>query len=168
MKNWHGILKILEIQHIRDGKVIWEDHDILIILHTDGELFMLYCCFNNDGTVVPANYYFGLDSRSTVIAANTMSTISTLEPVGNGYSRQTVSSNGGFSIQLANGYYRAVSSILTFSATGAYGPIRNVFMTNASDNSGNLISSAALSSAVTFASGDSITVRMSLQLKDCP
>jgi hypothetical protein len=97
-----------------------------------------------------------------------MSTISSLEPVGNGYSRQTVSSNGGFSIQLANSYYRAVSSILTFSATGGYGPIRNVFMTNASNNSGNLISSAALSSAVTFASGDSITLRMSLQLKDCP
>ena len=39
---------------------------------------------------------------------------------------------------------------------------------NKSNNSGNLISSAALSSAVTFASGDSITLRMSLQLKDCP
>ena len=168
MKDWHGILKILEIQHIRDGKVIWEDHDILNILHTEGEQFLLTCCFDNDGSIVPTDYYFGLDARSTVAASDTMSTITSLEPSGNGYSRQTVSSNGGFTIQLVGSYYRAVGSIVTFSATGTYGPVKNLFLTDKSDNSGYLISSAELSSPVTFANGDSVALRMSLQLRNGP
>lgn len=168
MKDWHGILKILEIQHIRDGKVIWEDHDILNLLHTEGEQFLLTCCFENNGTVVPTDYYFGLDARSSLAAGDNMATISSLEPSGNGYSRQTVSSNGGFTVQLVGSYYRAVGSIVTFSATGTYGPVRNLFLTNKSDNSGYLISSAELSSPVTFASGDSVALRMSLQLRNGP
>ena len=166
MKNWHGILKILEIQHIRDGNVIWSDENILNMLHTEGEQFLLSCCFANDGTVVPSDYYFGLDSRSSIALSDTMTTISSSEPSGNGYSRQTVSSNGGFTVQQVGSYYRAIGNIVTFTATGTYGPIKNLFMTNKSDNSGFLISSASLSSTVTFASGDSVALRMSLQLKN--
>ena len=168
MKDWRGILKILEISHIRNGEVIWQDHDILNLLHTEGEQFLLTCCFDNNGSVVPPNYYFGLDSRSTLATADTMSTISSAEPSGNGYSRQTISSSGGFTIQQVGSYYRAVGSIVTFSATGTFGPIRNLFLTNASDNSGYLISSAELSSPVTFATGDSVALRMSLQLRNGP
>ena len=168
MKDWRGILKILEIRHIRGGEVIWEDHDILNLLHTEGEQFLLTCCFDNNGSIVPANYYFGLDSRSSLATGDTMSTVASAEPSGSGYSRQTISSNGGFAIQQVGSYYRAVGSIVTFSATGAYGPIRNLFLTDQSDNSGYLISSAELSSPVTFANGDSVALRMSLQLRNGP
>lgn len=166
MNTWNGILKIIEIQHIRDGKVLWHDENILNMLHTSGEEFLLSCCFANDGTIVPTNYHFGLDSRSTLALSDTMSTILTLEPSGNGYARQQVSSNGGFAVQMVNGYYRAVPQIVNFTATGTYGPVRNLFMSDMPDNSGTLISSAQLSSAITFASGDSVALRMSLQLKN--
>lgn len=166
MKNWHGILKILQVEHIRNREVIWSDDDLLNMLHSEGEQFLLSCCFANDGTIVPSDYYFGLDSRSSISLADTMTTVSSYEPSGNGYSRQTVSSNGGFTVQLVGSYYRAVGNIVTFSATGTYGPVKNLFLTDKSDNSGYLISSVALSSPVTFASGDSIALRMSLQLKN--
>lgn len=165
-KDWRGILKIIEVEHVRDGSVVWSDRNIRNILHAEGELFMLSCCFANDGLVVPGLYYFGLDARSSVAVTDTMADVAG-EPSGNGYARQSVSSNGGFSVVQQSGIYRAVPSVVTFTASGGgYGPMRNLFLTNMSDNSGYLISTATLSSPVTFTAGDAINLRMSIQLAD--
>jgi hypothetical protein len=165
--NWRGILKILDIQHVRDGKVIWSEQNIHNLLHASGEQFMLLCAFDNDGNVVPANYYFGLDNRTVVAVTDTMASISSTEPTSGGYTRQTVASSGGFTVEAVSGIYRAVGPILTFNATGiGYGPVKNLFLTTASDNSGYLLSTAVLSSSVTLTSGDSINLRMSIQLAD--
>jgi len=164
--NWHGLVKILEIQHIRNGNVIWEDRNIKNLLHTAGEAFILNCAFNNDGFIVPANYYFGLDARATIDVADVIGSLED-EPSGFGYTRQAVSSTGGFTIEEISGVYRAVSGLLVFTSSGTgYGPVKNLFMTDKSDNTGTLISSNPLSSSVTLSSGDTINLRLSLQLQD--
>lgn len=165
-KSWYGLVKILEIQHVRDNKVIWEDKNILNTLHVGGELFILSCAFDNDGTLPPANYYFGLDNRATVSVDDTMSEIED-EPVGNGYLRAAVSSSGQFTTELIGGAFRATSQILTFTATGlGWGPVSNLFLSSTSDNSGILIATTQLSVPVTLASGDALNLRMGLSLQD--
>jgi hypothetical protein len=167
-KNWHGLLKIEQIEQIRNGEVIWKEENIKNLFHTQGEMFILSCCFSVGGGIsVPANYYFGLDNRTTIAAGDTMALVVDEEPTGSGYARQSVSSAGDFAIDLVGSNYRAISRIVSFTATGAYGPVRNLFLTTAPDATGYLISSATLSSPLTFASGDIVNLRMSLQLQDC-
>lgn len=164
-KDWHGLMKIIEVQHIRNGKVIWEAKELYNLLHSGGELFFLTCCFDNDGSFPPSEYYFGLDSRVTLSVDDLMSDLID-EPVGNGYLRQSVSSNGGFTIETISDVYRASSEILTFSSTTGWGPVRTLFLTTRSDDDGILLASAPLSDTITLEAGDSFNMRMSLSLKD--
>ena len=167
-KDWRGLVKILEVQHIRNGEVIWEEKNLLNTLHFGGELFVLSCCFDNDGTLPPANYYFCLYNRASITIDDLMTDLSD-EPVGNGYLRAAVSSSGSFTVDVLSGVYRATSQIVTFSATGSgWGPVRNLFLTTRSDNDGILIATSPLSSAVTLTSGDAINMRMALALQDVP
>lgn len=167
-KDWHGLVKILEVQHVRNGEVIWEDKNLLNTLHFGGELFVLTCCFDNDGTFPPANYYFGLDNRATISVDDLITDLSD-EPVGNGYLRASVSSQGQFVVDILSGVYRATSQIVTFSASGSgWGPVKNLFLATTSDNSGILIATSPLSSPVTLTSGDAINMRMALALQDVP
>jgi hypothetical protein len=170
MSNWRGILKIVEVEHISGGKVVWRDGNINNLLHYEGERFILEAAFANDGSVVPANYYFGLDNRTTIEVEDTMTTIANegYEPSTNGYTRVAVSSNGGFTVEPNEvNIYQAIGSIVTFSATGTgYGPIKNLFLTTQSNNSGYLLSTAVLSSSVTMSAGDQINLRMTIQLQD--
>ena len=63
--NWNGIMKVLEIKHWRNNKIIWERKNIRNILHEEGEGFILSAAFSGgkESTVIPDNYYF----LSTVI-----------------------------------------------------------------------------------------------------
>jgi hypothetical protein len=165
-KDWHGLVKILEIQHVRNNKIIWEDKNLYNTLHVGGESFILSLCFA--GATIPSQYFFGLDARPTISTTDTLSSL-VGEPSGNGYLRAAVSSSSGFTIEEVSGVYRASSQIITFTATGAgYGPVTNLFMASTSDNSGTLIASSSLSNSITFAGGDSLNMRMALALKDCP
>lgn len=166
--SWHGIMKVLEVRHVRNNQVVWEDRNIRNILHTKGEEFFLKVLFNNDGSLPQTNYYFGLDNRLLINVADVMSNVED-EPSGNGYARQTLSSATGFTIELKNGINRALGSIVTFSATGVgYGPVRNIFLTDKIDNTGTLISTVVMTSPATLAPGDSLSLRMALSLRDCP
>lgn len=165
MKNWKGLVKILEIQHARDNKVIWEDKNLYNTFHTGGELFLLSCAFDNDGTVPPANYYFGLDNRTSVAVDDLLTDIED-EPTGGGYLRAAVSSSGQFTIENVDGVYRAISQVVTFNGTGVgWGPVSKLFLATSSDNSGLLISTVNLSSPATVIAGDSISMRMGLSLQ---
>jgi len=164
-KDWHGLVKILEIQHVRDGKVIWEEKNLLNTLHIGGEMFMLTCAFDSSpGTYPPANYYFGLDNRAAITVDDLMTDIAD-EPSDNGYLRQAVSSSGQFTIDVVSGAYRATSQIVTFIATGSgWGPVSNLFMVG----NGILLASNPLSNTLTLTSGDAINMRMALALRDVP
>lgn len=167
-KDWHGLIKILEIQHVHDGEVIWEAKNLYNMLHSEGEEFFLQCLFNNDGDGVPALYYLGLDDRSELSVSDTMDDILD-EPTGNGYLRQTVSSVNGWTVALHNGVYRALSQIVTFTAAGgSWGPVQNLFMTNESGDGGVLLASVPLSGSANLSDGDAINMRMALSLRDCP
>ena len=161
-------MKVAEIQHVREGRVIWEDRNLYNILHSGGEQFLLECLFANDGTLIPTSYYLGLDARTGLDVLNTMSDLED-EPTENGYIRQALGSNGGWSVSLVSDVYRAIGNIITFSAVGgSWGPVTNLFLTNRSDNNGVLIASVLLSSALTLNNGDSINMRMSVSLRDYP
>jgi len=164
------LLTILEIQHIRDGKVIWEDKNLRNTLHVLAEQYFLSILFA--GIAPVANFYMGLDDRQVIDVADTMESLVN-EPTHNGFLRQQVSSSTGWNIQEttvgAITLYRAIGNIVTFAANGgSWGPIHNLFMTTTSDNTGILLSSVPLSQEVTLNSGDTINMRMSLSLRDAP
>lgn len=168
-KNWHGIMKIIEAQQIRNESIIWEEKNIYNTLHTLGEEFFLKCCFAISEHHPPENYYLGLDNRSTISVDDIVSSLID-EPTGvNGYLRKPVNSVSGFTIELVNGVYRATSQIVSFSAAGGgWGPVSNIFLINTSTNveSSVLLATANLSSAITVANGDTINMRISLSLQD--
>ncbi len=170
-RDWHGLMTILQIDWIREDKIIWSAKDIKNTLHYLGELFCLSALFtggNNPNTIIPANYFMGLDARPTIATADTMQSLLN-EPTGNGYTRQLLNSSTGFTIDVNQGIHRAVGNIITFSGSGAgYGPVLNIFLTDKFDNSGTLISSAPLTTPIQFQAGDHINMRMAMTLKNCP
>lgn len=176
MSNWRGIMKVIEIKHLRDNQVLWHKKDIKNILHLDGEEFLLRAAFTGgqDSSVIPENYYLGLDNR---VALDEEDTIDNLlgEPTGNGYERQEVSSSGDFTVADENGHFRATSKIVSFRAEGgSWGPVSNLFLTDSESDDGYLISSVALSDDpenpinIEVADGDTLTLRLALTLRDCP
>jgi len=167
--NWHGIMKVFEIQHLsKENEVLWEEKQLFNILHTEGEQFILTALFV-DNTVIPTAYYLGLDNRPTLGVSDTMSSVITTEPVGNGYVRQPVLAQGEFVLGTAtNGFSQVQTPILTFQASGgSWGPIINLFMTDQSDSSGSLISSIRLSTEISLNDGEKVTVRMGFGMRDC-
>ncbi len=170
MSNWNGLVKILEFNLIRDGEIILQFKNLKNLLHASGENFILRACFfgGQTSSIIPENYYLGLDNRENLDVADTMVSLAG-EPSGNGYSRQAISSAGSFVISTSSGHYIATSPIVTFQATGSsWGPVNNLFLTTETDETGYLISSVELPQAVTVAAGDMITLRTVLSLRDCP
>lgn len=164
------LLRIEEIKHLdSDGTILWKQEGINNIFHKDGQQFVLSVAFaTGAGITIPTNYYLGLDNRTTPSLTDILSSLSA-EPTQNGYLRQAVSSANGFSVSVSNdGNYRATSSVATFSASGgAWGPVRNLFLTTSSTSTGYLISSAQLDTPRTVLDGQTLTMRISVGLVNC-
>ena len=168
-RNWHGIMKIIEVQHIRNNSVIWEQKNVYNTLHALGEEFFLKCCFQLTENHPPENYYLGLDNRSSILVGDAISSLVD-EPITNGYFRKPVNSVSGFTIKYVSGIYRATSDVVSFSATGgSWGPVSNIFIATADVDNTNavLLATASLSSQITLNSGDTVNMKMSLSLQDC-
>jgi hypothetical protein len=173
-KDWHGLVKVLEIIH-RDaeGRVLWRDENLYNLLHSEGEDFLLRALFlggNSPSTYIPASYYFGLDDRTVIGLNDTMVTVADgNEPTVNGYARQAVSSSGQFNIVTVSSVHQANSPILSFHASGgSWGPVHNLFLTDDAGYAGKLIASVPLSQSLTVNDGETISMRMGLALRDCP
>lgn len=166
-KNWHGIMKLIDITHFdKMGNILYSEKNINNILHRTGEGYILTAAFLGDKA---ESFYFGLDSRSSLNVLDTMTTIinSGNEPTINGYSRVSVNSTGAFSLNIASSHYVATGPVISFSATGgSWGPVKNLFLTTKSDNSGILIASVQLSQTVTLNAGETLNVRLGLSLRD--
>lgn len=162
-----SLVTINFIEHIRNNKVIWRAENIKNMIHLQGREFLVKTAFSNNGNLVPDNYYLGLDARDDLVEDDTLSSLLD-EPYQNGYLRQLLPSNGtGFAITETSGVYKALSNIITFSASElGWGPVKNMFLTTKSDNSGILISSLVLTSPVTTVAGDTISVQIALSLQD--
>ena len=169
MSNIH-LLRIDWINQIRDGEILWEKKNLYNVLHKRGEEFMLRALFtagNSPNALIPDDYFFGLDNRASVEADDDFINIFG-EPSTNGYARQTVSSLGEMTVSEENGVIRAITSIITFRAIGgAWGPVKNLFLTDRGDNNGFLIASVPATAAFTVIDGDSVTMRMSIGLTAC-
>ena len=171
-QNWHGILKILEIQHLNsDGKLLWEAKDLYNVLHYQGENLIIGCMFC--GTTLPKNYYFGLDMRTSILQADTLASTNLYntiipEPHDSGYARQSTTSSG-FTLSPAStsGGSQAMGPVVTFSATSGY-TVYNLFLTDCQSGiNGNLIATVTFPSAITINAGDVVNMRMSLTLSQC-
>lgn len=170
-KIWHGIMKILEVRHWdAAGNLLWEQRNVLNLLHREGEEFILRAAFTGGrvSTIIPDNYYLGLDNRSPITEADTLDDL-VGEPSSHGYERQEIASSGDFALNFEDDHFIATSPIVAFRATtGSWGPVSNLFITDKSDNTGYLISTALLSSPASLNAGESVTMRIGMQLKDCP
>lgn len=160
------------IQHLScEHKILWEQKNILNMLHNDGEEFVLRSIFlggKTNNAYIPNYYYFGLDNRVSLAASDIMTSLVS-EPTTSGYTRVAVASTSNFTLGTNETNTQISSPIVTFRAVGgSWGPVKNLFLTDASDNTGYLISSVALASSVTLNDGESINLRMSITLKDCP
>jgi hypothetical protein len=168
---WNGILKIIEVKHLDvNGSVLWEDNNIYNLMHQDGEEYILRAVFTGGrvSTIIPDSYYLGLDNRSLVEVDNTIDDLIG-EPGSNGYERQEVNSSGDFAINFEADHFIATSPIVAFRATvGSWGPVSNLFLSDKSDNSGFLVSTATLGTAITVSVGESVTMRIGMTLRNCP
>lgn len=166
------MIHLLKIEYIKhhdvQGNVIWEDYDVDNLFHLGGHQYLLSVAFaTSSGVSVPSNYYLGLDNRTTPALGDTMASLSA-EPTQNGYLRQAVSSSSGFTVSSASGSYRALSSEVTFSASGGtWGPVRNLFLATSATSSGYLLCTAPLSSSRTLLDGQGVTMRISVGLNNC-
>ncbi len=167
---WNGILTIIDIQKWDvSGKLVWEQKNIKNLLHQDGEEFLLRAAFTGGqvSTIIPEDYFLGLDNRSVITVEDTMDDLLG-EPSSGGYERQAISSSGDFSINFEDSHFVATSPIVAFRATtGDWGPIKNLFLTTADDSSGYLISTAVLDSVVSLSAGESVTMRIGMRLREC-
>jgi len=170
MANIH-LLKIDWIKHIRNDEILWEEKNLYNILHKRGEEYMLRALFtggNSPNALIPDDYFFGLDNRTTVLADDDFINLIG-EPTTSGYLRQTVSSLGEITVSESEaGIVRAITSIITFRAIGGtWGPVKNLFLTDRGDSNGFLIASVPAKAAFSVIDGDSVTMRMSIGLTAC-
>lgn len=163
-------MQVIEICHLDEfGKILWKKENVLNLLHLDGEEFLLRAAFTGGrvSTIVPDNYFIGLDNRQNPSVSDTIDNLIG-EPSFGGYQRQQVSSSGDFSINFENSHFVATSPIVAFrSTTGSWGPVSKLFITDKNDNSGYLISTANLDAPLLLDPGRQITVRIGMRLR-CP
>lgn len=165
MKPWHGIMTVLELEHLdAGGKTLYREENIKNMLHYAGEEFILKVLFG--GTPLPANYYAGLDARTSLDANTTISALYGPEPASNAYERQKIQSSN-FAVSLTATGRKATSPAVLFKAIGgSWGPVKNIFLSTGLGYSSGvvLISSASLSRTITVADGQIITLKMAMSL----
>lgn len=166
MKNWHGIMTVLEMNHLdRSGAVLHKEENVKNMLHDAGEEFILKVLFG--GTALPSNYYMGLDARTSLSASSTISDLYGPEPTSNAYQRQSIQNNNFSVTPNQSGGRQATSPTILFKAIGgSWGPVKNIFLsTGLGYTSGvTLISSASLSRTITVSDGEIITLKMAMSL----
>lgn len=160
------LMRLLEISHFsKQGELLFNKKNIDNILHLQGEEFILRVLFS--GLSLPFEYYLGLDSRTTLLTTNNLSSLSGFEPNGNGYTRQNVESSAFSILTDETGNYQANSPVVLFRATTNYwGPVRNMFIATQGGYSGYLISSVSLGTDLTVQAGEIISIRIGLGLRN--
>jgi len=156
------------------GKIKYEEYNIKNILHKQGEEFLLKSIFF-DKTIIPENFYIGLDARPGINTTDTLRQI-VAEPSSNNYNRQMVQ-HGDWAVATdSTGTFVAKSGTIIFSAISStevgWGPVLNIFLTTTNERCtpssincpGYLISSARLSDSISLNSGESVVIEMSISL----
>ena len=152
-----------------DGSEKWRDR-AKNSLADEGESIFLDC--NLRATNCPSTFYMRLTDSTTPCSLGDTDTLTTAaalgEPSSNGYTAQQITrdATGWPTLALDSGDYQATSKTVTFSATGGtWGPVYCVFLGTTSNNTGKLISYAALSVGRTLADGESLQVTYKIKLQ---
>lgn len=126
-------------------------------IHTQGLQFLLEVTFSEEQSV-PANFYIGLATDTSLAESATLASLT--EVSGTGYERQTVASNNTDFTSASTGTNdrKITSKTVTFTATGTWTGAKTVFLATTVDGTGKLIASAQLSTTRTLVSGDTLTV----------
>ena len=172
------VLHIDRVTHTdKNGNILWSAEGIDNMLHDEGEMAILSAYFATGLAgygAPPANLYFGLDARTTLVEADNLAALVGEVTTTSGYARQAVAtteagtSGAAFYINQPAAYYRADSKTVTFTASGAAWPaVKNLFLCTVSAGStGKLISSLALTADRTLQDGDSLNASMYLGLSE--
>lgn len=159
--SWKGIF---EIQHLdKFGNVLWKD-EAENALVDEGEQDVLDVYLR--GAAAPTQFYLRLFNDTPVETDGLADLLS--EAAGNGYAAQLIerSATGWPTLALDAGDFQATSSQEQFAASGgSFGPVSHVVLATSSDNTGKLISFAALSQSRTLADGESLTVTYRVKLQ---
>jgi len=149
------------------GEIVWQKFNLPNIVHFDGDFYMLSALYSGISVSIPLSYYLGLDDRLVPAETDTLANLNQ-EPSQFGYARQAVSSGNGFNVGLNNnGTCQATSTVVAFSASGGtWGPVKNLFLATSIGNSGYLIATSPLSDNVVVGSGEQLTLRFALTLRD--
>lgn len=158
----------------RSGDIIWvEDGWQHNILHDEGEQAILSAYFDTDLAgygAPPASLYIGLDNRAALAETDTLGMAGFNEPTSaGGYARQAVSTATGFTLSETLPYYKATSSTVAFTASGAAfsTTVVNRFLCTVSSGTvGKLIASLPLSTARTVNTGDTLNTSLVIGLSE--
>lgn len=150
------------------GRIIWHaiEHNGLSNV---GQQRLLEVYFKD--ATEPSSYYLGLaDSTSTcsVAKADSTATAFTAEPSTNGYARVNITRDGtGFPTSgLSSGDWHVVTKTATFTASGgSWGPVYCAVLATSSDNTGDFLAWAALSTGRTLASGETLDASLDIKLQ---
>ena len=156
---------IWTIQHIRDGKVIWEDVGPNS-LSNQGQEEILETYFRNNTPFIPTQFYVRL-CNETLVLTSTLTSVST-EPAGTyGYAPILIPRTvGGFPTKTLVGPSWTITSIqVSWTATGGtIGPVTTAYLGTTNDNTGVLIAFRALSQTRTILAGDTMTLQFAISL----
>jgi hypothetical protein len=155
---------IWKLQHIRDGKVIWEDEGPNALAQ-EGEEAVLESFFRNGTAYNPTQFYVRLCNDALTVTDVLSSILN--EPSGNGYTPQLVerSTTGFPTKELDLGAWRIISKVLSFTASGGQiGPVITAYLATSSDNSGKLIAFRSLSLTRTILDTDTMTIQFRIKL----
>lgn len=149
------------------GNVKWTElqHNALA---NEGESSILDTYFR--GATAPTGYYLRL-YNSTPGLTSTLSTLSASEPAtANGYNpaNQALAKNSTDwpTLALVTNHYEVTSKTVTITASGGtIGPVTYAAVATSSDNTGKLVSYAALSGTRTLNSGDSLQATYKVRLQ---
>jgi len=160
-KGWIGVFDLAAYNPA--GQLLWREQAPNALVD-EGELLLLDVFLR--AAAAPAGFFCRL-YNDTPIETDSLAAL-TGEPAVNGYAAQAIErSNVGWpTLALDAGDYQATSKELTFTATGgSWGPVTHCVLATSSDNTGKLVSFAALSTARTLAAGETlrITYRVKLQ-----
>ena len=164
---WNGllILEELKVYEQATGKILYEDKNLKNVFNVGGQTLFLSCMFKN--TSVPNEYYVGLDSRTTITAAQTMADISG-EPSGNGYLRQPLVKNTNFEFVPDVTPPKIRSSTVSFTATGTSYTATDMFLCNVGTGySGVLISTLSFGTTLTVSPGAVVSMKFAMSLGTC-
>ncbi|MBC7964232.1 MAG: hypothetical protein H7Y05_14970 [Steroidobacteraceae bacterium] len=138
------------------GQLLWSE-SARNALADEGEQALLDIYLR--GATPPAGFYVRL-YNDTPAETDTLALL-TGEPSGSGYAPIAVerSAVGWPTLALDTGDYMATSKEITFTAAGgSIGPVTYAVLATSSDNTGKLISYAALSQSRTLAVGESLKI----------